>query len=71
MMEYEKTFKVLEAIHESCVEFWMGEGKDDYSAYKLAQQDIEGIVTNPFSPLGDTLNPDAKVEFLRKVAWTL
>ena len=70
MMNYEKTFAVLDVIHESCIEFWLGEGKDDYTAYKLAQQDIEGIVTNPLSPLGETLNPDAKAEFIKKVAWT-
>lgn len=66
MMEYEKTFKVLDVFYESCIEFWLGEGKSDYEAYKLALMDVEGIVTNPFSPLGETLNADAKAAFIEK-----
>ena len=70
MMNFEKTFAVLDVIFDSCTEFWLGEGKDDYASHKLALMDIEGIVTNPLSPLGDTLNPDAKAEFIKgKMEW--
>lgn len=69
MMGYDRTYRVLDIIYECCVEFWLGEGNSDYAAHSKATKEIEELVTNPFSPLGDTLNPDAKAEFIKKNAW--
>lgn len=68
MMDYKKTFNVLEVLYDSCLEFWLGEGKDDLMAHLLAIKDVDLVTHNPFSPNGEELDPEAKAEFVRRYA---
>lgn len=65
MVSKKDTMYLLERFFGKCFEFWVNEGKDDREAFELALGETKEINTNPFSPQGDRLDPEAKAKFIR------
>lgn len=65
MLGYKETHDIVRAFYVDCVRFWKQEGKGVQEAHRLAKKDLEAITTNPFSPRGELLNPEAKADFLK------
>lgn len=65
MLSYDKSYKLIEQFYYECLAFWKREG-EGAKAYDLAKLDVEAVLTNPFEPQGDYLDPQAKQDFFNK-----
>lgn len=65
MVNQKDTMYLLERFFGKSFEFWINEGKDDREAFESALDETKGISTNPFSPQGDKLDPEAKAKFIK------
>lgn len=65
MLGYKETYDIVKAFYIDCVKFWTQQGENVHEAHNMAKKDLEAITTNPFSPRGELLNPEAKADFLK------
>lgn len=65
MLPYDKSYKLIEQFYYECLAFWKREG-EGAQAYELAKLDVEAVLTNPFDPQGDYLDPQAKKDFFNE-----
>ena len=59
MINKDDTTYLVNRFFEKCFEFWVNEGRDDKEAFELALKEASEIDRNPFSPMGDLLDPEA------------
>ena len=64
MLEYKKSYELIEQFYYECLAFWKKEG-EGAKAYELAKLDVEAVLTNPFDPQGEYLDPQAKKDFIK------
>lgn len=67
MINKEDTTFILNKFFEDCFAFWVNEGRNDREAFKLALSETSELKRNPFDPMGDFLDLDAKEEYLTKM----
>ena len=67
MIGKEETTYLLNRFFEDCFAFWVNEGKNDRKAFKMALKETEQVTHNPFTPSGDSLDPDAKQKYIDKM----
>ena len=65
MLSKQETQLALEQFFKDCERFWKRIGADEREAFESAIEDVKRITTNPFSPRGDKLDPEAKAEFIK------
>ena len=65
MLNQKETQLVLGQFFNACLKFWWSAGKGKRDAFELAIKDIEGLVSDPYSPQGKLLDVETKVEFIR------
>lgn len=65
MLNKQETQLALEQFFKDCENFWKRIGADEREAFESAVEDVKRITTDPFSPRGDKLDPEAKAEFIK------
>ena len=65
MLNKQETQIALEKFFKDCENFWKRTGMDEREAFESALDDVKHITTDPFSPRGDKLDPEAKAEFIK------
>ena len=65
MLNKKETQKILEEFFIDCLKYWRSVLNDERTAFKRAISDVECITRNPFSPQGELLNEEAKIEFVK------
>lgn len=65
MLNKQQTQIVLEKFFKDCENFWKRTGMDEREAFESALDDTKRVSTDPFSPRGDKLDPEIKVEFIK------
>lgn len=65
MLTAKETELAMERFFNDCVRFWSGVGFDERNAFEAALEDTKKITTNPFSPRGDKLDPETKLNFIK------
>lgn len=67
MISKDDTVYLVNRFFEGCFAFWVNEGKDDREAFELSLKEISEINRNPFTPMGDLLDPVAHQEYIEKM----
>ena len=65
MLSKHETQLALERFFKECEDFWRRTGMDEREAFESALDDTKRVRTDPFSPRGDKLDPEAKAEFIK------
>ena len=65
MLSKQETQMAMEIFFNDCVNFWRRTGMDEREAFESALDDVQHITTDPFSPRGGKLDPEAKAEFIK------
>lgn len=68
MIGKEETIDLLDRFFADCLAFWLSQGKDDQESFELALNETSQVVRNPFAPMGDMIDQDAKQEYIKKKA---
>ena len=67
MIGKEETIDLLNSFFEDCLAFWVRQGKSYREAFELAINETSQVTRNPFAPIGDLINQDAKQEYIKKM----
>ena len=65
MLTAKETELAMERFFNDCVNFWNRILHDERKAFEAALEDTKKITTNPFSPRGDKLDPETKLNFIK------
>lgn len=65
MINYEKSTEILESFYEDCVRYW--ERQNSKHPKLNALQDVYNVKHNPFSPVPEWIDTNAKVDFIDKL----
>lgn len=67
MIGKKETIDLLDRFFEDCLAFWLSQGKDNQEAFELALNETSQITYDPFTPMGDLLDPDVQREYINKM----
>jgi hypothetical protein len=69
MVSAQETKGILREFAWDCYEFWANELETDNDAvvWPKVIMDLECVTHNPFSPKGDILDTEAKLEFIKNL----
>lgn len=67
MIGKEETIDLLNNFFEDCFAFWVRQGKKNREAFELALNETSQVQRNPFSPMGDLIDQDAKQKYIAKM----
>jgi hypothetical protein len=65
MLSKHETELIMEKFFNDCLSFWKREGHDSRDAFAKALNDVRSLERDPFSPCGDKLDEEAKLNFIR------
>lgn len=65
MLTVKETELAMERFFNDSLNFWKRIGFDERQAFEAALEDTKKITTNPFSPRGDKLDEETKINFIK------
>ena len=65
MLNEHETQLVMENFFRDCLNFWRRSTSDEREAFEKALDDTRRIMTDPFSPCGNSLHIETKEKFIR------
>ena len=65
MLTVKETELAMERFFNDSLNFWKRIGFDERQAFEAALEDTKKITTNPFSPRGDKLDQETKINFIK------
>ena len=65
MLTVKETELAMERFFNDSLNFWKRIGFDERQAFEAALEDTKKITTNPFSPRGEKLDQETKINFIK------
>lgn len=65
MLNEHDTQLALEHFFRDCQNFWIRTVDDEREVFERALNDVRSITTDPFSPYGERLDEETKINFIK------